>query len=255
MVLGNEEPEQTRAEASSTEAPGEDRRGENGARLYETGRKRGTHTPPGSALKEVIVGHAARLSGWFKRKIAVGDVRLGDSNHDREGSGPERPMRGMNGNLLRWFEALPGASKVVVAGLVVIAVFGLLVLLSPLALLVAAVAFAVSVTVLAIHARRRMSVRGWGIAAVVSLVLAFVFGGMTYAVYGTGPSGGDGSKSGKAAATAGSASGSKMGESGTEFDPEDPSSLVALGGGMLSGVLGMLALVSGAASKRVQLRI
>jgi hypothetical protein len=87
--------------------------------------------------------------------------------------------------VIRWFKNLPVISKVVLTGLVVLV---LLVLLSPLVLLIAVLAFGVSIIGLIVRVVQRRSVRGWGIVAAVSLVLIFVFAGISYALYGVGSS-------------------------------------------------------------------
>ncbi len=90
-------------------------------------------------------------------------------------------LREVLDDLLRWFSNLPTVAKVAIVGLGVLV---LLVLLSPLALLVAALIFGVSLIGLIVRMAQRKSVRGWGIVAVVSLVLMFTFAGISSVLYG-----------------------------------------------------------------------
>jgi hypothetical protein len=62
----------------------------------------------------------------------------------------------------------------------------LLILLSPLAIIIAALLFGVSIIALIIRVAQRRLLKGWGIAAVASLVLMVTFGAMSDVLYGTG---------------------------------------------------------------------
>ncbi len=93
---------------------------------------------------------------------------------------------------IRWFESLPVALKIAVVG---ISALVLLVLLSPLALLAAALLLGVSIIALLIRVAQRGEIKGWGLTAVASLVLVFLFGGISDAVYGIGLPGGSDSGS------------------------------------------------------------
>ncbi len=92
-------------------------------------------------------------------------------------------LRRLPGRIVGWFRDLPSVPKLVIIGLVTLV---LLTLLSPLAVLVAALVFGVSIIALIIRVVQRGSVRGWGIVAVASLALTFAFGGMSDALYGSG---------------------------------------------------------------------
>jgi hypothetical protein len=75
----------------------------------------------------------------------------------------------------------------VIVGLILLV---LLIFLSPLAVIVAALLFGLSILALIIRAVQRRSLKGWGIAAVASLVLMLTFGAMSEVLYGTGFMGG-----------------------------------------------------------------
>ncbi len=103
----------------------------------------------------------------------------------REGfAGSSEPsFRQMSNRMVRWFESLPVALKVAVVGIVALV---LLVLLSPLALIAAGLLLGISLIALLIRVAQRGEIKGWGLAAVVSLVLVFLLGGISNAVYGIG---------------------------------------------------------------------
>jgi hypothetical protein len=96
-------------------------------------------------------------------------------------------LRALPGGAARWLRDLPGAPKLklVLIGLGVLAV---LVLLSPVTYVLAALACVLSLVVLAVRAFQRRTVMGWGIAAAASLVLALALGGVSSALYGPGSS-------------------------------------------------------------------
>ena len=102
-------------------------------------------------------------------------------------------VRGMPGRALTWLRNLPPIVKIVLAALVLLILF---VLLSPVMRIVAIVAFLVSVAVLILHGVQRRFVPRWGVAAVSSLALVFVFGGISGALYGNDSSEGEASGSG-----------------------------------------------------------
>ncbi len=93
-----------------------------------------------------------------------------------------------------WFRDLPSIPKLVIAGLVLLV---LLVLLSPVAVIVAALLLGVSIIALIIRIVQRRSVKNWGIVAVTSVVLMFAFGATSDALYGVGFLGSSGSDSGR----------------------------------------------------------
>lgn len=105
-----------------------------------------------------------------------------DRHYDASGGSNADGLRGVALGVRRWFGGLPLTAKAALAGLVLLALFTVL---SPLATIVAAVVFAVSLIALIIRVAQRRSVVRWGITAVSSLVLAFVFLGMSGALYGT----------------------------------------------------------------------
>ncbi len=95
--------------------------------------------------------------------------------------------RRLPGRAVEWFRDLPGIPKLILVGL---AVLILLVLLSPVAVIVAALLFGVSIIALIIRVVQKGSLKNWGMVAVASLVLVFVFGGISGALYGVGFGGG-----------------------------------------------------------------
>ncbi len=88
---------------------------------------------------------------------------------------------------MEWFRDLPGTPKLILVGL---AVLVLLVLLSPVAAIIAALLFGVSIIALIIRVTQKGSIKNWGIVAVASVVLMFTFGGISDALYGIGFVGG-----------------------------------------------------------------
>lgn len=91
-------------------------------------------------------------------------------------------MRAIPGRVINWFKNLPSIPKFVILGIVALI---LLVALSPVAMVVAGLVLTVSVIVLLYQAVQRKPIQIWGIVAVSSLVLMFVFSGMSGALYGT----------------------------------------------------------------------
>lgn len=88
---------------------------------------------------------------------------------------------------LNWFRDLSGVPKLVLVGLVSLV---LLVVLSPVAMVVAVLLFGVSIIALMVRMAQKGSLRNWGMVAVGSVVLVFVFGGISGALYGVGFGGG-----------------------------------------------------------------
>ncbi len=82
---------------------------------------------------------------------------------------------------INWFRDLPSVPKLIIVGL---ALLVLLVIFSPVAQVVAVIIFVVSAALLVIRAIQRGPVKGWGIAAVSSFILIFVFGGISGDIYG-----------------------------------------------------------------------
>jgi len=101
---------------------------------------------------------------------------------------------------VEWFRNLPGTPKLIFVGL---AVLVLLVLLSPVAAIIAALLFGVSIIALIIRVVQKGSIKNWGIVAVTSVVLMFTFGGISDALYGIGFVGSSGTDSGKSSETPG----------------------------------------------------
>jgi hypothetical protein len=96
-------------------------------------------------------------------------------------------LRRLPRRVWEWFRDLPSVPKLVIVGSVLLV---LLIILSPLAVIVAALSLGVSIIALIIRVAQRRSLRGWGIAALASLVLMFTFGAMSDVLYGTGLIGG-----------------------------------------------------------------
>lgn len=82
---------------------------------------------------------------------------------------------------VRWFKDLPSTPKLVIAGVLLLALFTVL---SPLALVAAVLVFGVSVVALIVRVAQRGSVVRWGLVAAASLVLIFAFAGISSALYG-----------------------------------------------------------------------
>lgn len=97
-------------------------------------------------------------------------------------------LRGLPNKAINWFKDLHGVPKLIVVGLVVLV---LLVLLSPVAAIVAALLLGVSVIALIIRVAKKGSIKNWGMVTVASLVLMFTFGGISNALYGIGFVGSD----------------------------------------------------------------
>ena len=100
-----------------------------------------------------------------------------------------RDIRHIRNRMVNWFIGLPSVPKLILVGLVLVA---LLVVLSPVVRVVAIIAFLISVVVLATLGIQRKPVRGWVVAAICSLVLIPVSSGVSGALYGTGFEGGSG---------------------------------------------------------------
>lgn len=92
-------------------------------------------------------------------------------------------IRRLPGKTMEWFRGLSGVPKLVLVGLVVLV---LLVLLSPVVALVAALLVGVSIIALMIRVAQKGSLKNWGLVAVGSVVLMFTFGGISGALYGIG---------------------------------------------------------------------
>ncbi len=83
--------------------------------------------------------------------------------------------------LINWFRDLPSVPKLILVGVLLLL---LLTVLSPVARVVAIIVFVVSAIALVIRAIQRGPIKGWGVAAVSSFVLIFVFGGISSVIYG-----------------------------------------------------------------------
>ena len=84
-------------------------------------------------------------------------------------------------NLWHWFKEQSLARKV----LVVLAILVPLTILSPLAFIATVLFIAVCIVGLVVRAIKRRSWKSWGMAAVIAVVPAFIFGGLSNAVYST----------------------------------------------------------------------
>ncbi len=89
-------------------------------------------------------------------------------------------LGGLSNKTIDWFRNLSSVPKLILGGLLLLL---LLTVLSPVARVVAIIAFVVSAIVLTVRAIQRGPIKGWGIAAVTSLVLIPVFGGVSGAIY------------------------------------------------------------------------
>lgn len=92
-------------------------------------------------------------------------------------------LGGLSNRVIDWFRNLSSVPKLILGGLLLLL---LLTVLSPIARVVAIIAFVVSAALLVIRAIQREPIKGWGIAALASFVLIFVFGGISSSVYGYG---------------------------------------------------------------------
>lgn len=92
-------------------------------------------------------------------------------------------FRRLPGRALGWFRDLPRIPKLVLVGSIALV---LLVFLSPVAAIAAGLLFAVSLVILIVRVAQKRSVENWGIVTVVSLVVMFAFGGISYGLYGGG---------------------------------------------------------------------
>ncbi len=85
--------------------------------------------------------------------------------------------------VINWFRNLSSLSRLLLVGLLLLL---LLTVLSPIARVVAIIAFVVSAALLVIRAIRREPIKGWGVVALASFVLIFVFGSVSSVLYGSG---------------------------------------------------------------------
>lgn len=99
-----------------------------------------------------------------------------------------RVLREIPDNALRWFEDLPFIVRAALAGVVLLVI---LTLLSPLVALLAVLAFAVCFVILIVQAARRRAFGKWAVAMGSSLVLMFVFAGVSGVIYDTNFIGGN----------------------------------------------------------------
>lgn len=139
----------------------------------EQGPNNTVHPPPtpsrslADTLRETLLGWSRRFS------------------EARSGSGGTT-LNQLPNKIINWFKDLPSTPKLILVGLVLLL---LLVLLSPLAFVVAALLFGASIIALIIRMTRRESVKGWATVAVISIALMFVFGSLTSSIYGNSSSG------------------------------------------------------------------
>lgn len=92
-------------------------------------------------------------------------------------------VQGMPNRIINWFRDLPSVPKLIIVGLVLLIP---LVLLSPVLRVLAIIALVASVIVLIIQGFQRKPIQRSVIAAVSSLVLIFVFSGLSSVIYGIG---------------------------------------------------------------------
>lgn len=133
--------------------------------------ERPTPPPPSSSLAGTL---RETLLGWSER---FSEARSGSS---------ATTLNQLQNKAINWFRSLPSTPKLVIVGLVLLLI---LTILSPLALVAAALLLVVSIIALIIRLTQRGHVKGWDIVAVASLVSLFVFSGISNAVYGNGSSG------------------------------------------------------------------
>ncbi len=119
------------------------------------------------------------LMAWLRQ--AAGSLRGSFSGLSTDDA------RRLPGRAVEWFRDLSGVPKLVLVGLAVLA---LLIILSPVAAIVAALLFGVSIIALIIRVVQKGSIKNWGIVGVASVVLMFTFGGISDALYGIGFGGG-----------------------------------------------------------------
>lgn len=127
-------------------------------------------------------------------------------------------LRRLPGRALGWFRDRPSVPKLVLVGAVVLV---LAVLLSPLAVLICALVFGVSIIALIIRVAQRRSVREWGIVAVASVTLMFAFDDISDALYGVGFVGASRQDSGKETSNADSLNPDNVVTEDTSGDPSD----------------------------------
>lgn len=119
------------------------------------------------------------LANTLKQTFRGLTVRFSNARSASSGASlRELPNRAIN-----WFKDLPSVPKLMIVGLLLLL---LLTVLSPIARVIAIVAFVVSAVALAVRAIQRRPIKGWGIAAVTSFVLVFVFGSISSVIYGSG---------------------------------------------------------------------
>jgi hypothetical protein len=173
------------------------------------------------------VGSAGPLSPFDKllTRLRQSASRLKEAISDLSTDGIRRLPR----RAVEWFRDLSSIPKLVLVGLASLA---LLVLLSPVALVAAALLFGASIIALIVRVAQRGSIGGWGIVAVVSLVSMLMFAGFSDALYDTGffrsgesASNDDGTKR-PDSAPHGSSRGYSDGDgSSADCDPDDPTCL------------------------------
>lgn len=114
-----------------------------------------------------------------QEKLRGGLRRLRASSPNFNRGAPNRLLS----RALQWFKSLPDVLKLGIVGLIMLM---LLTILSPLALVAAALVFGVSIVVLIVRVTQQKSVGSWGLVAAISLVLLFTFGSVSEALYGVG---------------------------------------------------------------------
>ncbi len=117
---------------------------------------------------------------------------------DAHSGSSETTGNGLLNRIINWFRDLPSTPKLILMGIVLLLV---LVFLSPLGLIAAAVLLGVSVLILIYRVFERKSVKSWGIVAATSLILVFVFGSLSSSIYGVGSSNNSPQSSGKTGGT------------------------------------------------------
>lgn len=137
-------------------------------------RSSGYDQPPADPVMDFLRNLERRFKGAFA------NLRMTDL-----GDAPRR--------MLGWFGNLHPAIRLLLAGLVLLV---LVVLLSPVMRVIAIIAFLVSVAFLILNGVQRRFSPIWSVAAASSLVLVFVFGGLSGAIYGNGSMGSSDSEPG-----------------------------------------------------------
>ena len=130
----------------------------------------------------------------------------------------------MPARAMGWFGTLHPGIRILLAGAVLLV---LAVLLSPVMRVVAIVAFLASAAFLILNGVQRRFAPRWAVAAASSLVLVFVFGGISGAVYGNGFLG-SGASDGSGGAASGYSASEDRHADVPQLDPSDPDAIYGM---------------------------